>query len=143
MPARASSRQGTYDYAWLRVVPRVETGEYVTVGVILFCRTRRFLGARLVVDRARLAALWPALDLDEVQRHLDLFPALCRGEGPIGGLGKAEVFHWIVAPHSTMIQASPVHSGLCEDPETALNHLASQIGRDPEARAGINPADAL
>lgn len=115
MPTRS-----TYEYAYVRVVPRVEREEFLNVGVILFCRTRRFLAARIVLDRPRLAALAPTLDPDVVQAHLDLIPRICKGEGPIGQLGQAEAFHWLVHPRSTVIQTSPVHSGLCTDPAVAL-----------------------
>ncbi len=121
------AERATYDYAWIRLVPRVDTGEYVNVGVVLFCRMRRFLGVRYVLDRARLAALAPQMDADAVEAHLALLPAICAGEGPVGRLGQAEVFHWIVAPHSTVIQASPVHSGLCDDPAAALDRLAASL----------------
>lgn len=127
MPAPASPKLATYDYAWLRIVPRVETGEFINVGVIVLCRTLRFLGVRMEFDRARAALLWPDVDMDELAEHLALIPAICAGEGPIGRLGQAEVFHWIVAPHSTVIQASPVHSGLCADPAAALDALAATL----------------
>ncbi len=122
MPALSS-----YDYAFIRVVPHMERGEFVNVGVILFCRTRRFLAARTHLDVERVLALDPHLDIEEVQEHLDLIPAICAGSGPIGALGQAESFHWLVAPHNTVIQVSPVHSGLCEDPATALDHLMESI----------------
>lgn len=125
--SRPSARLSSYDYAWLRVVPRVEMVDCLTVGVILFCRTRRFLGVRIVCNRARLVTLWPRLDLDALEEHLALLPRICAGEGPIGGLGRAEVFHWVVAPHSTVLQASPVHSGLSADPAATLEALAAKI----------------
>jgi hypothetical protein len=117
----------TYDYAYIRVTPRVETEEFLNAGVILFCRTRRFLGVRICLDRARLASLAPETDADEVQRHLDAIERVAGGEGPIGALGQAEIFHWLVAPHSTVIQSSPVHSGLCADPAAALDALAARL----------------
>jgi Protein of unknown function (DUF3037) len=121
MPARSS-----FDYAIVRVVPRVERGEQINAGVILYCRARDFLGARIALDRARLLALDPAVDVDEVERALALIPLVCSGDprsGPIGRLPQAERFHWLVAPRSTVTQTSPVHSGLCDDPEAALDHL--------------------
>jgi hypothetical protein len=118
-----------YDYAWVRLVPRVETGECFNVGVVLFCRTQRFLQARMVLDSARAALLAPHLETEEIARHLALIPALCAGEGPIGALGQAEVFHWLVAPHSTVIQCSDVHSGLCADPGAELERLAGLLPR--------------
>ena len=115
-----------FDYAMVRVVPRVEREEFINVGVILFCRTRRFLQARIALNRSRLANFYPWGDLDEVERHLVIIPQICAGApeaGPIGQLSLAERFHWLVAPRSTMIQTSPVHTGLCTDPAAILNHL--------------------
>ena len=119
----------TYDYALIRVVPHVERGEFINVGAMLYCRTLRFLAARVELDEGRLRALAPDLDIDAVRVHLDLIPQLCAGQGPIGELGQADAFHWIVAPHSTVIQASPVHTGLCTDPEEALDHLMETMVR--------------
>ena len=119
----------TYEYAYVRVTPRVETGEFVNAGVILFCRTRRFLGAHIALDRDQLRSLAPELDLAAVQAQLDLIPRICAGEGPIGKLGQAEAFHWLVAPHSTVIQTSPVHAGLCADPTETLEQLGARLGR--------------
>lgn len=116
-----------YDYAWVRLVPRVETGEFVNVGVVLYCSTRRFLGARMVQELAPVAARAPGLDAATLAGHLALIPAMCAGEGPIGALGQAEVFHWLVAPHSTVIQSSDVHSGLCADPAAELARLAASL----------------
>jgi hypothetical protein len=114
----------TYDYAVLRVVPRVERGEFLNAGVILFCRIKRFLAARIALDQERLAALAPSgFDVEAASTALETIPAICAGEGPIGALPQAERFHWIVAPHSTIIQASPVHCGRCTDPAVALEHL--------------------
>lgn len=115
-----------FDYALVRVVPRVERGEFMNAGVILFCRTRRFLDARIALDRQRLRALAPDLDPDDIQRHLDVIPCICAGgsdAGPIGQLPISERFHWLVAPRSTIIQTSPVHSGLCTDAAATLDHL--------------------
>ena len=124
--------QSSYDYAIVRVVPRVERGEFVNAGVILFCRTRRFLGARIALDASRLAALAPQLDIPEVNRHLAIIPLVCAGgveAGPIGLLPLADRFHWLVAPRSAMIQTSPVHSGLCDAPEAALEQLLDALVR--------------
>jgi len=120
----------TYDYAVLRIVPRVERGEFLNAGVILFCRTKRFLAVRTALDPARLAALAPAdFAIDDAEEALATIPAICAGEGPIGALSQAERFHWIVAPHSTIIQASPVHCGRCTDPAAALEHLLDVMVR--------------
>ncbi|MCX6044044.1 MAG: DUF3037 domain-containing protein [Chloroflexi bacterium] len=117
----------TYEYAYVRVVPRVERGEFLNVGVILFCRTRRFLMTRIKLDAERLQGLAPALDIAVVQEQLALLPRICAGEGPIGQLGQAEAFHWLVAPHSTVIQTSPVHAGMCDDPAQTLEHLVETL----------------
>ena len=121
MPALSS-----YDYAIVRVVPCVERGECINVGVILFCRTRRFLGALISLDAQRLLALFPTIDIDAVRSHLDAIPLVCAGSaeaGPISQLSQSERFHWLVSPRSTIVQTSPVHSGLCSDPAAALEHL--------------------
>lgn len=117
----------TYEYAYIRVVPRVEQGEFLNAGVILFCRTRRFLAARIQLDTEVLTRLAPYLDPVTVLAHLELFPRICAGEGPIGQLGQAEAFHWLVAPHSTVIQTSPVHAGLCADPSVTLETLVNKM----------------
>lgn len=117
----------TYDYAYIRVVPRVEREEFLNAGVILFCRTQRFLAARITLDEERLSLLAPWLDPATVRTHLDLIPRICAGEGPIGRLGRADAFHWLVHPHSTVIQTSAVHSGLCSDPAAALARLIERL----------------
>jgi hypothetical protein len=124
--------RSSYDYAIVRVVPRVERAEFINAGVILFCRTRRFLSARIELDAARLAALAPQVDIHELNRHLAIIPLVCAGgagAGPIGRLPLAERFHWLVAPRSAMIQTSPVHSGLCDAPEAALDALLDALVR--------------
>jgi hypothetical protein len=120
----------SFDYAVIRVVPRVERQEFLNAGVILFCLEWRFLGARVHVDEKRLRALWPDIDVDVVRQHLDAFPRICQGDagaGPIARLSQRERFHWLVAPRSTVIQVSPVHSGLCEAPEAKLEQLFQQF----------------
>jgi Protein of unknown function (DUF3037) len=121
-----------FDYAVVRVVPRVERGEFLNVGVILFSRTGRFLDARIEVDGARLHALAPSLDRDVLDSYLDAIPRICRGgddAGPIGALSQSERFHWLVAPRSTIIQTSPVHSGVHSDLKAALDHLFDRLVR--------------
>jgi hypothetical protein len=116
----------SFDYALLRVVPRVEREEFINAGVILFCLERDFLAARVGVDAARLRALWPEADVELVRQHLEAIPRICAGgpdAGPIARLSRRERFHWLVAPRSTIIQVSPVHVGLCESPERALDEL--------------------
>ena len=125
MPAPSS-----FDYAVIRVVPRVEREEFLNAGVIVFSFTRDFLGARVHVDDQRLRALWPEVDLALVQQHLDAITRICEGRpdaGPIAQLTQRERFHWLVSPRSTMIQVSPVHSGLCDDPAATLDHLFQQL----------------
>lgn len=127
MPATVDADLATYDYAYIRLTPRVETGEFINVGVILFCRVRNFLDAVIVFDAERIVALAPQLDLELARQQLELIPAICRGAGPIGQLERAEVFHWLTSPHSTVIQTSPVHTGLCRDPAAALEQLARRL----------------
>jgi len=129
MPAPSS-----FDYAIVRVVPLVEREEFINAGVILFCSTCPFLGARIAVDRQRLAALAPWLDLAEVEEQLALIPLICEGDpagGPVAALPPGERFHWLVAPRSTVIQTSPVHTGLCENPAAELDHLVDTVVRAP------------
>jgi hypothetical protein len=124
----------SYEYAIIRVVPYVDREEFINVGVVLFARTVPFLGARIALDRARLLALDPMVDLVEVERQLALIPLICQGDrsgGPIAELSPAERFHWLVAPRSTVIQPSPVHAGLCEDPQAALDALLDKMVRIP------------
>ncbi len=126
----------SFDYAIVQVVPRVERGEYLNVGVIVFSRTRDFLDARFALDRARLAIVDPEIDADEVEQHLAMMLRVCRGgpeSGPIGQLSPSERFNWLVSPRSTVIQTSPVHSGLCHDSDHMLEHLlrTSVLGDQP------------
>jgi len=116
-----------YDYATIRIVPRVETGAFLDVGVVLFCRTRRFLDMEIVCTPEKIAVFAPMLEWAQVDEHLRILCAIVEGKGPVGSLGKAEAFHWIVAPHSTVIQASPVHSGLTHDPAATLRRLAEGL----------------
>lgn len=137
MPAPSS-----FDYAIIRLVPRVERGECLNAGIILFCRARRFLAARVELDLPALAALAPDLDPQVVRRHLETFPLVCAGgpdAGPVGRLTQAERFHWLVAPRSTIIQPSAVHSGLCDDPAAALDHLLARLVRRSPPAAPEQP----
>jgi hypothetical protein len=123
-----------FDYAVVRVVPRVERGEFVNVGVIVSCPTRGYLKARVELDAARLAALDPGVDRETVERHLAAIPAVCEGgpqAGPIGLLPQRARFHWLVAPRSTIIQTSPVHTGFCEDGDRILEHLFRTMVQRP------------
>lgn len=127
----------TYDYAVLRVVPRVERGEFVNAGIVLWCAGARFLGARIELDEAALTALDPAVDLPQVHEALAAIERVCAGGDGAGALGKLsarERFHWLVAPRSTTIQTSPVHTGRCTDPAQALEHLMTvMVRRRPAA----------
>ncbi|HLL03083.1 MAG TPA: DUF3037 domain-containing protein [Myxococcaceae bacterium] len=132
MPARSS-----FDYAIVRVMPRVERGEFINAGVILYCLTSRFLAAKVELDERRLLALAPEVDVATVLGNLEAIPRICaggRGSGPIGQLPQKERWHWLVAPRSTILQTSPVHSGLCEDPAKALEHLMDRMVRLPPSR---------
>ena len=129
----------TYDYAVIRVVPRVDRAEFVNVGVIVSCQRSDLLEARIEVNEQRLLALDPGLDLRAVRKHLAAIPAICAGgetAGPIGRLSRRERFDWLTAPRSTMIQTSPVHSGRCRDPGEVIEHLLATMVRLPARRDG-------
>ena len=120
----------SFDYAVLRVVPRVERQEFINVGVIVFCLEHRRLEARVLVDEARLRALWPWLDVDLVQQHVQAVVRICEGDetaGAIAKLSQRERFHWLISPRSTMIQTSPVHTGICADGEDVTGRLFAQL----------------
>lgn len=122
----------SYDYAVVRVVPRVDREEFVNVGVIVSCPTLDFLDARIELDGARVLALDSTLDLDAVRTHLASIPVICAGgpdAGPIGRLSQRERFHWLVAPRSTIIQTSRVHSGRCTSPGDVIDHLLNVMVR--------------
>lgn len=122
MPARSS-----FEYAIVRVVPRVEREEFINAGAIVFCLACNYLAARVEVNEARLRTLCPEIDLEVVRQHLHSVPAVCAGEGPIGALSRRERFHWLVSPRSTIIQVSPVHTGLCDAPDQALDDLFQRL----------------
>ena len=130
------SEEHSYDYAIIRVVPRVERGELVNVGVILSCPAVDFLDARIELDEERLRALDETLDIDDIRAHLATIPAICAGgsgAGPIGELPQRNRFHWLVAPRSTIIQPSPVHTGRTGNPASALERLLDAMVRRPAA----------
>jgi hypothetical protein len=132
----------SFDYAVVRVVPRVEREEFINAGIILYCLSRGFLEARVELDEARLQALAPEVDVALVRSHLESIPRICAGGragGPIGRLSQKERFHWLVAPRSTLLQTGPVHSGLCEEPAAALEHLLQRMVRLP-APGGYRPS---
>lgn len=123
------SDRAAYEYALIRIVPRVERGECLNAGVMLICRERRFLKARVLFDRARLLALAPYLDdetIEGIARQLDHILRLAAGEpsaGPLAALSQRERWHWLASPASTIVQPGPVHTGVCADPEAALDRL--------------------
>lgn len=122
----------SYDYAVIRVVPRVERGEFVNAGVILSCESKQFLEARIEVDEARLRALDPAIDVDGVRRHLLAITRICAGEpeaGPIARLPRRGRFHWLTATRSSIIQTSPVHMGHCSDPAASIERVFERMVR--------------
>jgi hypothetical protein len=117
-----------FEYAVVRVVPRVEREEFVNVGVVLFARSAGFLGCEIAFDRDRLRVLAgeDRLDLEAIEAHLQAMRDVCGGAaagGPIAALPPSERFHWLVAPRSTAIQISPVHGGVTEDPPASLRRL--------------------
>ncbi len=125
MPAQAS-----FDYAILRVVPRVERQEFVNAGIVVLCLEKRYLAAGIRFDRTRLKALWPEVDVDLIDEHLKAVARICEGDpaaGPIAQLSQRERFHWLVSPRSTVIQPSPVHSGICDGTENLLARLEQQF----------------
>ena len=122
----------SFDYAVIRVVPRVERGELINAGAIVSCPTQSFLAARIVLDAGRLRALAPAIDVAEVEAALAVIPLIAAGDprgGPIAALPRGERFHWLVAPRSAIIQTSPVHTGICDDPAAALDQLIERLVR--------------
>jgi hypothetical protein len=121
--------RASYDYAVIRVVPRVERGERINAGVIVSCPTQGFLAAAIALDAARLRALDPAIDLADVEAALAVIPWIAAGDprgGPVSQLPRGERFHWLVAPRSAMIQTSPVHTGIDDDPRAALEKLLAR-----------------
>ncbi len=119
-----------YEYAVIRIVPQVEREEFVNVGVVLYCRQKKFLKALYHIDRDRLTAFSPVLDIDDVSCYLQSFEKICAGgklAGPIGEFAVAERFRWLTATRSTVVQSSKVHPGFCSDPETTLTLLYQQL----------------
>ncbi len=118
-----------FDYAIVRLVPYVDRGEFINAGVIVFCATQGFLASKVELDRKRLRALAPDADVDHIKAMLDLIPAICEGEGPIGHLSPSERFHWLTSPRSTVVQVSEVHCGLSDDLPQTLEHLMDTLVR--------------
>ncbi len=129
-------RANPFSYAIYRLVPRLDRGEQINVGVVVFCRPLGYLGARTGLDAERARALWPSLDLESVRAHLQAIERIASGAeegGPIARLDPTERFHWLVAPSSTIIQPSDVHTGLCGEPGEQLARLFGEL---VEQRAG-------
>jgi hypothetical protein len=119
-----------FSYAILRLVPRLERGEQFNVGVVVFCRQRDFLGIRTLLDPVRLRALAPDVDLNQIEAQLRALTHAAAGDplaGALAELPPSDRFGWLVAPSSTMIQPSPVHTGLCEDPQATLDALFAEL----------------
>jgi len=122
----------SYDYAVIRVVPRVEREEFVNAGVIVWCAAYDFLGARIELDEARVRALDPSIDMDVARKHLASIVVICEGGDAAGALGKLTKrarFDWLVAPRSTIIQTSAVHTGRCTELSGTLEHLLNVMVR--------------
>jgi hypothetical protein len=122
----------TFDYATIRLVPRVEREEFFNVGVILSCPSHKFLEARIYLDEEKLKCLAPGAEAKTVRRYLDIIPKICAGDaraGLIGKLSQRERFYWLTAQRSTIIQASPVHTGLTADAAETLEHLFEKMVR--------------
>ena len=120
----------SFDYAVLRVVPRVEREEFINAAVVVFCLEKRYLDARVALNADRLRALWPDADLDLIRQHLNAIPRICAGDpsaGPIARLSQRERFHWLTSPRSTILQPGPVHTGVCDETGNLLDRLARQF----------------
>jgi hypothetical protein len=118
----------SFEYAIIRVVPRVERGEAINAGVIVYSQQNRYLCARIELDEARLLALDPGVDVAAVRSALSAFEKACT-EGPLAGQPLGERFRWLTAPRSTIVQPGPVHSGLTEDPAAELTRLFGTLVR--------------
>ncbi len=124
------SPDDAFQYAIWRVVPSVERGEALNVGVVVYCRRRQFLAARVLVDEARLRALSPDLDVDAIRRHVDGMVRVAAGDpegGAIAAMPQSERFGWLTAASSTSVQPSPIHTGLCGDPQAVLDRLYTRL----------------
>ena len=134
------SAEDTYDYAVIRVVPRVERGEQINVGVILSCEALDYLDARIELDETALLAIDPSVDLETLRANLATIPMICRGgpdAGPIGALPSRGRFRWLVSPRSTIIQPSSVHTGRTDDPAACLEKLMDRLVRRPIRESGV------
>jgi hypothetical protein len=119
-----------FEYAVLRVVPRVEREEFLNIGIILYCPRQKFLETIFTLDGSKLNALFPGIDIPELQEHLEAFRHIALGNaegGPIGALDIASRFRWLTATRSTILQTSKVHPGFCSDPAAAIKRLHQQL----------------
>jgi hypothetical protein len=131
-PRSPAEPRSPYQYAIIRVVPHVERGEGINVGVVLLCRSRDFVGARTSLDEPRLKAIAPDADVPSIRRHLEAIDRVAAGDargGPIARMSSAERFHWLVSPASTIIQPSEVHTGLTDDAPAELDRLFETLVR--------------
>jgi hypothetical protein len=127
-----SSEMVPFDYVILRAAPRIQRGEFINVGAVLYCRALDFLGAAWDVDQSRLKALDPAVDVDAVCASLDQIRAICAGDpasGPASATGIGERFRWLAAPRSTVVHPGPIHSGITNDPAADLDRLLDSFVR--------------
>jgi hypothetical protein len=130
------SERLAFDYAVVRVVPRVERGEFLNAGVILFCPAKGYLEARIGLDHQRLLALDPSIEVSVVESYLEAIPKVCAGGGEAGSIGSLPQrarFHWLVAPRSTVIQTSDVHAGVTHDLDAAISSLFDKLVLSPPA----------
>lgn len=130
-----SPSRSPFAYAVLRVVPDIEREEFVNAGLVLFCRSRRFLGARAFLDAARLAALRTDADVEALRGQLALVERIAAGEvasGPLAGMSQSERFHWLTTPRSTAVQPGPIHGGMTDDPATTFDHLFATLVIGPK-----------
>lgn len=119
-----------FEYAIIRVMPRVEREEFLNVGVILYCRDLNFLQAKFTIDKTKLLAFAPQLDIPEVEEHLQAICHICKGDaegGPIGKLALAERFRWLTAIRSTVVQTSRIHPGFCTNADEMLTRLYTEM----------------
>jgi DNA-directed RNA polymerase subunit N (RpoN/RPB10) len=124
------SPDDAFQYAIWRVVPSVERGEALNVGVVVYCRRRQFLAAKVLIDEPRLRALSPGIDIDAIRRHLDGMARIAAGDpegGAIAAMPQSERFGWLTAASSTIVQPSPIHTGLCGDPQAVLDRLSTRL----------------
>ena len=137
----SSTARASYHFAILRVVPHVHLGSFVNVGVVLHARTVEFLGMRAIEDPAALRALARDVDTERLARYLACYRGICEGDataGPVALLSPSERFHWMTAPRSDVLQASPVHEGLTSDPAAALDEIYARFVERGGAAQGLS-----